>query len=55
MIKIREVDYIDVCSCCETETKIIKELDSLLSEIDFCEDCWEELIEYVENKLKSKI
>lgn len=42
MIKIRDVDYIDVCSCCETETKIIKELDSLLSEIDFCEECWKE-------------
>ena len=24
------------------ETKIIKELDSLLSEIDFCEECWKE-------------
>ena len=42
MIKIRDVDYIDVCSCCETETKIIKELESLLSEIDFCEECWKE-------------
>ena len=27
MIKITDVDYIHVCSSCEAETKIIKELD----------------------------
>ena len=47
MIKIREVDYTDVCSCCESKTNIIIELDSMLSAIDFCESCWKEFIDKV--------
>lgn len=45
MIKILNVDYMDTCSCCEVETKIVKLLDSNLSSIDFCEYCWKELID----------
>ena len=57
MIKIREVDYTDICSCCESRTKIIIELDSLLSAIDFCESCWKEfedkINEYNSNQIKA--
>lgn len=53
MIKIRDVDYTDVCSCCEIETKIVKELDSLLSAIDFCESCWEEFMDKLEMRIRN--
>lgn len=53
MLKIREVDYTDICSYCEFETRIVKELDSLLSSMDFCESCWEEFIDKI-NKYNSK-
>lgn len=43
MIQIIDTDYIELCSCCERETKIIKCIDSVYSAID----CWEEFEDIV--------
>ena len=45
MIKIMDVDYTDMCSCCDDKVKIVKIIDSIYSSIDFCENCWNEFIE----------
>ena len=45
MIKIIDVDYTDICSCCDDKVKIVKMIDSIYSSIDFCENCWNEFIE----------
>lgn len=47
MIQIIDTDYIELCICCERETKIIKCIDSVYSAINFCEDCWEEFEDIV--------
>ena len=44
MIKIIDVDYTDICSCCDDKVKIVKIVDSIYSSIDFCENCWNEFI-----------
>ena len=45
MIKIIDVDYTEMCSCCDDKVKIVKMIDSIYSSIDFCENCWNEFIE----------
>lgn len=55
MIQIIDTDYIDQCSCCERETKIVKCIDSIYSAIDFCEDCWEELKDIVMKEINESL
>lgn len=63
MIKIIDVDYTEVCSCCNDKVKIVKMIDSIYSSIDFCENrwyfcenCWNEFVEELKKRflLKSK-
>lgn len=45
VIEIIDVDYTEVCSCCDDKVKIVKMIDSILSSIDFCENCWNEFVD----------
>lgn len=55
MVQIIDTDYIDMCSCCERETEIIKCIDSTYSSIDFCKDCWEEFKDIVLEEIKESL
>lgn len=55
MIQIMDTDYIDLCSCCERETEIVKCIDSIYSAIDFCSDCWEEFKDIIMKEITNSL
>ena len=50
MIKIIDVDYTDICSCCNNKVKIVKLIDTIPTSIDFCESCWHEFVEELKKR-----
>ena len=55
MINIREDNYEEACSCCDGITIIVAEVESIYSEIDFCQKCWDEFVEKMKKYTNKKI
>ena len=54
MIDIRISDYQEMCSCCTKSATIVVEVESIYSQIDFCEECWEEFVKKMKEHTDKK-
>lgn len=54
MVEILTTDYFEKCSCCLKEKLIVKSIDSSLTSMDFCKDCWENFKSIMEEEYKTK-